>query len=42
MGLGDDLIDVVAIDALKGALLDPIRDGLMCVRTIGPMHLGQG
>ena len=21
---------------------NPIRDGLMCVRTIGPKHLGQG
>src|SRR4030095_7958355 len=42
MGFGDDLIDMVAIDALKPAHLESIRDGLMRVRTIGPKHLGQG
>jgi len=42
MGLGDDLSNVIAIDALEHAPLNPMRDGLINVRTIGPEHLGHG
>ena len=40
-GLADDLIDVIAIDALKRAQLESDAEGLIRVRTIGPRHLRQ-
>jgi hypothetical protein len=40
--LGDDPINMIAIDALKHALLESDPRRLMRVRTIGPKHLGQG
>ena len=40
-GLGDHLFDVIAIDALNVRNSNPMREGLIRVRTIGPRHLGQ-
>ena len=42
MGLGDDLIDVIAIDALKHAPLEPETRRLDVCQDHGPEHLGQG
>jgi hypothetical protein len=41
MGLADDLIDVIAIDALKRAQVESDPRGLDTYQIIGPEHLGQ-